>query len=537
MHYSRIPAFLLALMVLFETAGAQTGYSLRISTFSTHLAGIVDDPLTDAYLNPARLSRFEHMQVYGAWLPRIFVISPFPVSTTNDLQFGPIEDHRDSFGFDPLAFSFIKTIHDGIIFSAGMQVSVNGNDFSTASPTYDLDEWGNQLSLEQRLSVRDQANDGKFLRFDLAAAGIGMKSLGLRLTAEYNSYRDNHIVSTSYNYLDLSNLTDTAINERYTYDFEKYEATDISLLMGVWRSDDRLSDVSVGGAVCRRLCSAKNRNLIVEDTDSDRNGERIGGGSPYLRIIEDRYETERDYLGLRLFGRAHWNVREHIRAVHSIAWHRSWGDGRAEFASDDLYYSASRDIDSRSGGYAYDGILSNLYVTTATGYSKEIHEGFVAMFGVKGVYSQLDFEEDGEGSAGIFLDQSNGSYDSLSSSSSYVQKHDRDQTEYTFVIPVGCEWRVHDYINLRIGIEITAYHSSSTDGFRKSVPAIELPPEFEMRGTNISHSTDYETHARFNNGIEVNIRDRLILEFLAFSSHYSSIRLADYGYVSVRYLF
>jgi len=531
-----VAVFLLALLLLPETADAQTDYSLRIRSLSTHLSGIVDDPLTDAYLNPARLVRFNGTHLYGVRLPSITLSRPFPVSVTNDLRFGPLEESTADFSFEPLAFSIIHSFPESMVLSAAVQLSVSGREISGAFPTYDLNGW-NQQSLEQRLSVRDQTDDGLYLLFDFAAATKGRKSLGLRLTGSHASYRDHRLNSTSYYSVYLENMTDTELYETYYRDFDKYEVTDIALSAGAYRPDDRLSDLSVGAAVCRRLSSASARDLMIDDTDSDRNGDRIGGGSPYLRVVDNHYATERDYLGMRVFARAHWNARKNIRVVNSIEWHRSGGDGRAEFTWDDLYYGAYEDIDSRGGGYAYDGTLSGLAVTTAVGYSREIREGFSAVIGLEAGYSRDRFEEDGGGNAHLFLDQSNGSYDSLYYSSPYLQKHDNEQDMYTLVIPVGCEWQVHEYIRLRLGIELNAYRGDNEQQFYKSVAAIDLPSEFEGMGTEIGRTISYGTNARFNNGLEINLRDKLIVELLAFSSHSSYVRFAEYGFVSVRYRF
>jgi hypothetical protein len=532
-----MPVLLLGLLLLSETAWAQTDYSLRMWSLSSHLSGIIDDPLTDAYLNPARLGRFDRMQAYGVWLPEKNVMSPFPLSTTRDLEFGPSETYDLDYEYTPLAFSVIKTIGDDKMFSAGMRASITGKDITQSHPSYDLTEWGTRHTLEQRNSGGDRGDETTHLLFDLAASGKGERAYGLRLTILHNAYRRNDLNSNSSITIDLSNMTDTSIYDYFSYNLRKYEETDIAFSMGRCASNGKWSDVSVGAAI-RRLSSSVNiLERRIEDSDTDRNGDRIGGGSPYLSIREQRLASHRDYLGLRLFGRAQWNVREKIRAVHTIQWNRSWGDGRAEFGADELYYGAIHDIDERSGSFAYDGIFSDLTISTATGYSEEICDGFVAVFGVKGVYTQIWFDEDGEGAAHIFLDQSNGSYDSLYYSSPYTQRHDNDAKSYSFIIPVGCEWQVHDYVKLRAGIEFNASHSTSDPKFTKAVAALDPPASFEEMGPDIYYVTSYNTQARFNSGIEINIRDKFILDLLAFSSHYTIVNFDDYGFLSVRYLF
>jgi hypothetical protein len=506
-------------------------------SLSTHLAGITDDPLTDVYLNPARLSRFNRTQVYGTMLPRKVVRIPFPYSRNSNLQFGPLEDDRENFYYSPLVFSLITSIDDGILFSAGLQGRVTGSDFSQTAPSYNLAEWGNHRTLDRRLYANEQVDNDTHLLLDVAAAGGGEESTGLRLTVSYNNYRDSYLNSRSETTIDLSNLTDTAIDEYFSFDFQKYEKVDVALSMGIYKTDARLSDIAFGGAICKRQYSVSVGDIVIEDTDADRNGERIGGGSPYLKILQNRYNSHRDYLGLRLFGRAHWDVENNIHAVHEVSLHRSWGDGRAEFVSEQSHYSAAHDIDDRRGAFAYDGTLSDAVITTAAGYNKEIHNGFYVMIGVKGIYSKTWFEEDGEGNASVFLDQSNGAYDSLYYSSPYSQEHDLDEAAYSFVIPVACEWEVHEFVKLRFGMEITAYNSNGEAKFMKSVAAIDLPPSFEEKGSAINKFVEYDTQARFNSGIEINIHDKFILDLLGFGSHSSSVRLADYGYVSARYLF
>ena len=54
--------------VVVGDAVAQTDYSPRIRSMGTGLAGIVDDPFTDAFLNPARIG---DMPGRGAWFGRL----------------------------------------------------------------------------------------------------------------------------------------------------------------------------------------------------------------------------------------------------------------------------------------------------------------------------------------------------------------------------------------------------------------------------------------------------------------------------------
>jgi hypothetical protein len=520
---------------LYGTAQAQTDYSLRMWSLSRHLSGIVDDALTDAYLNPARLGRLHHTQICGAWLPNKYVTSPLSVSTTYDLEFGPDVGDGIGYSYTPLAFSFIRPVGDGMVASAGMRAVVSGLDRTSYSPSYDLDEWGSRQTLDQRVGGLDQGDEKVHLLLDLALSGRGDDTYGLRLTASHNRYRDNYLNTNSMMSIDLSNLTDTALYENFSYRLKSYEETDIAFSAGLCRSEGRVSDLSIGAAIRKQRVSSSVIRSIIEDTDADRNGDRIGGGSPTLRILQDRQDSYKDYLGFRLFGRAQWQAWEELEFVHTVSWHRSPGDGRTEFLSDDMYYSASYDISNRGGEFAYDGVVSDISISTAAGYSEEIYDGFLAMIGVKGVYELISYEEDGDGTAWAFLDQSNGAYDSLYTSSPYAQKHEVDQNLYEVIIPVGCEWKVHDYVTFRIGVEVTMYHSNSDREFKKSVAAIDLPDSFKDHGADVFETVSYDTHARFNTGIEINVRDKLMLELLAFSSHSGVVDLARYGFISIRY--
>ncbi|MFH1754535.1 MAG: hypothetical protein ABIA59_02420 [Candidatus Latescibacterota bacterium] len=538
MNRLRIPALVMLCLFLMGTAEAQTDYSLRVLSLSPHLAAIVDDPLTDIYLNPARLGLFDRALASGVWLPRKTIRIPFPmVSNYRDMKFGPIEDDMRSFDYAPLAFSYIRPHSEGIMFAAGMQITAAGDNYGYASPSYDLDEWGTQQTLGQRVNGYERGDETTHLLLDLAAASRSEKSVGLRLTASHTSYRYNRVNSWSTITIDLNNMADMSIYEDFAYEFIKYEETDVGFSIGTCRPEERLTDVSVGASLCRRLHSINTLDRTIADEDADRNGQRIGGGSPDLNVYQDRHDSNRDYLGLRLFARAHWDVWKDIRAVHEMSLQRTGGDGRTEFISDDLYYSAVFDIDKRAGGYQYDGSTSDLAISTAVGYNLEIHERFIATFGLKGIFSRWSFDEDGEGDASVLLDQSNGTSDSLYTSSAYTQKHDNDQTRFTLVMPVGCEWQAHDFVTLRVGMEVIAYHIDEDNSLQRSVAAIDLPPKFKSRSYELGYDGRYATRAQFNNGIEITIRDKLIIDLLAFASHSSYIGLDNYGYASVRYLF
>jgi hypothetical protein len=109
---------------------AQTDYSLRIRSLDVAFAGLLDDFLTDVYLNPARLAELDSSMVYGLTLPNKSISSSFPVVSYYRWNYEWIEDqyYPSVGGADPVALAFFGVLAGKTAFSIGAEFGVSTGD-------------------------------------------------------------------------------------------------------------------------------------------------------------------------------------------------------------------------------------------------------------------------------------------------------------------------------------------------------------------------------------------------------------------------
>ncbi len=517
---------------------AQTDYSFRMRSLSIDLSGIADDPLTDVFLNPARLEAFREMEIYGTRLPARTVTIPYPSSSASRYNSGPKETINSTYQYEPLALGFFLPLGNRAVLSLGAEAYMHGEDNALEDTYYRYPSTAGYLDNElvQQTDGFERSDDIMHLLIDLAMARLGKTTFGARLTASYDRDRDNQLSTYNRVSTDFDTQTELAVFNRVSFYFPEFEKTDIGITLGLARPEGRLTDIVLGGGIHQQLQSNFVLDNALEDEDVDGNGRDIGGLAPYQEFYELRINTERDYMGYQIFTRAHWKVYENLRAAHAISWEQSEGDGGTIFRKiSERSEGSVYDINREKGKYSYDGATSRFSATTTFGYSAEVYEGFLVIVGVTGRYYCTQFEEDGKGNASLFLDSSSSRYDSLSFSSPYVQRHDTSNESYFLSVPVACEWQPHRFVKIRGGIEFKANHYDNNSEYSRKAVALDLPGGFPASGVDMDYYIAHDTYIRFSNGVEVNIKDRFILELLASAS--SSLNLAEYGYISVRYRF
>jgi hypothetical protein len=124
------PAVLVASILASPLAcGAQTDYSIRIRSLDVTFAGLLDDFLTDVYLNPARLSELDSSMVYAAKLPYTRLRGTFPTVSRYSLSW--VEDeYIDNIGsLEPVALSFLGVAGGKTAFSIAAEFGVDTREF------------------------------------------------------------------------------------------------------------------------------------------------------------------------------------------------------------------------------------------------------------------------------------------------------------------------------------------------------------------------------------------------------------------------
>ncbi|NIM20615.1 MAG: hypothetical protein GTO51_10365 [Candidatus Latescibacteria bacterium] len=529
----------LILLLACGTASAQTDYSLRIRSLSEHLAGLVDDPLTDVFLNPARLGAFERFELYGTRLPGKSIEFPFRIPSSAYFHDELQESYSLSTGYEPIVLSSFIPGNERAL-SIGVEVDWEGYDQADRQFRY-RPETDPVDGIERSSYAWERASDTKHVLLDLSGATFGKAHYGFRVTASHDSYQRTELNTDISALVEIGPQLNVSSNVAAIIYFPEAERTNIQAALGMVRPEKRITDIVVGGGLCRQLISVLAVASHVSDNDADRNGIGYGGEPVRYYYREYRYDSNRDYLGYRLFSRVHWQIMKGLRATHFASWERLEGDGQAAYTFDKKQYLAGNfsEITGERLSYSYDGTVSWLHANTSFGYMEKIHENFHVIFGIRGVYAWRRFEEGNGGDASLFLFeyQSGGSPDSVSLASVYMQKHDAVREVYKLFLPVACEWKVHKFVTLRAGIVFVATRDDNKVNTHRSLEAVDIESLFPGATFEMDYDITHETFAHFNNGIEVNISEKLILDLLATTYYKSSIHLADYAYLSVRYRF
>ena len=127
MNLRNTVALVLLVLVSPHLAGAQTETSLRIRSLATSFGGILDDFLTDVYLNPARVSQLDRPMAYAATFPSRSIQAAYPIARAFLYRSGWVESGYLSYAIAPVGLSYFGTIGNALAFSVGAEVYVIGD--------------------------------------------------------------------------------------------------------------------------------------------------------------------------------------------------------------------------------------------------------------------------------------------------------------------------------------------------------------------------------------------------------------------------
>jgi hypothetical protein len=308
---------------------------------------------------------------------------------------------------------------------------------------------------------------------------------------------------------------------------------------GLHRPDRMIRDFVLSGEAFSDQMYFIDRRLDIRNEDVDGDGQDIGGHMPDNTSNEKRFVSNREYSGFGLTGWLKLDWSGNLRSTHRAQWWQSAGDGGGEFASDNQRYGTEEILEKSEASYAHDGTVEALFLDSSVGGGTMIVDDVLVAVAVYGVYSRRQFEEDGVGE-GSFSSGGRDSPADTTFTSPYTQRHDNVVENYGVWIPVGVEWQFHRYAKLRIGLTFSATHSDSDHLLRRDVSALqpELPlPNTDGQSDTREVSITSATGAAYNNGLEININDRFILDLLYTATYTSGVSFASYGYVSARYKF
>lgn len=506
-------------------AGAQTEPSLRIRSLAISFGGILDDYLTDVYLNPARVSQLDRSMAYAVTYPGRSVQAAYPIARAFLYNRGWVEMGYLEYTFAPFGLSYFGTVGNGLAFSLGAELDVSGDEsLEQASDFYTYRD-------EIRLSTgsHGRLTDVRHYLLDLALATTDRDNrLGARLTAAYDSGDFVHGDYWQTTEWDLS-ISDR-INRRFDGDYLQNELKKLSLNLelGLFRPGGLVRDVVI------------NAGLTWQELDSDSRDFRGDSWESPDYIVsssfdETAYLSGREYNGYGAGARAHFGWSERVRSTHAFTWSHSSGDGNGESHYDDENHGSTSSISSLRASYGYDGSTDAFLFESTIGYFNNLFDNVLFAFALFGAYSQSDLDEKAEGEAAFYLYDSSLGLDSTFASP-YRQNHRRTLEGVRISVPMAVEWEFHKYAKLRIGVTITASRTEDDRVSDRNAAALNdefdiLGGVFDARELRMNSGVD----AVFLNGLEININDRFVVDL--YSRYTSSITITEYGYASVRYKF
>jgi hypothetical protein len=544
-----LSAVLRAVCVILFLAGpagvayGQTDYSLRMRALGTDLSGIVDDPISDAFRNPARVGGMSGTQVYAGQLPGRAFSFVFP--ELRSYWYAPIPEERielydyswnyvRSQSYTPLSFSVLTRLPGSMPFSATVEVAASGRNRMEETVYLSPDGVPIFEDLEEIGYGPSNRNDFYHVLVDLALSGSppqdNSRSTGLRVTVSYDNYEWADAWSTYEIETDVEDLTELVSDLDSRLQEKKYDETDASLNFGLFRPGSTLRELLTGVGVTRRTGTQHYGRTEIFDQDYDGNGEDPYGFRPVYTYDRSLFESNRDYRALRVSGAAVFDLGAGVRTKHSITWSEGRGDGAAAYRVDDEFYDGIiSQVYNEVVDYTYDGDTRQYMLSSTIGLAGEVYNGLTAAVGSRIFYVSSAFEEDADGSAGIRFVR----FDtSLSVETPFQQRVRYGGEGLQLHVPASLEWEIHSYLTFRLGLLFTASRLDYDASGRQSADLLGVQLPFDDLSRNEENHVIYSTSVSSVVGFALNLKEKILVDFLD-----TNAGEVGFSYVSVRYKF
>jgi hypothetical protein len=512
---------------------AQTDYSFRIRSMGTSFAGIVDDYLSDVYLNPARAGDIDGTMLYGTWLPSRSLTSSYPYQSNFFYSTGvvPREVTLVSTSTAPLAVSYLDSRRSGSAFLIAAEAYVSGSDRTDSRPSTRF----LNSSVE---SVEDndfRSSDVMHARVDVVMGQKGTKSpFGVRISGTYDHNRPG-----SADYRNTTNVSLTAPGEvsRRTEAFFQsadFEQMRLTASAGIHRSDAWVSDVVVGGGLRVEKLDTYSSVTSIYDSDADKNGQDANGGAVNLEFDEGVYESSRDYSGFTVFGRVHLDHSPTMRSTHRVSWVRLSGDGPAFHSFESTEAGFVDRMTVTRFAYDYEGTRSEVRAESMFGYHESITDDVLFAAGLHGVYERSELDEPGTGEVRVTNSGVDNPINGVAVSP-YAQLHDNAHELFEIVVPAALEWSVHEFVSLRLGAAFVLLRQDGSGMYAQEVLALGGQSVFPIDARVVSLDNDVvsSTTITYSNGLGINIKDRVVIDLLVTGS----LDFTSYSFLSARFHF
>jgi len=541
---------ILAVMTAFAVSAigpeaiAQTGYSLRIRTLGTPFAGIIDDPFTDAYLNPARVGDLGGRQVYVGQLPNPGVSVIFPNKSgrySSDGVFPPEEPPalppNYVSGAEPYTAGLVAPLGAKLTSSFALEASADGADR--------LDDDGEVYvevgpRLEMR-SVRDvSGTEGSHYHALIdGAVGTGTPETnggryGVRATVVYNEHTNGNARDWMEINTPGADASDQIYREDYYRDRARYEDLSLSVGVGRFSRESFVREIVCGGSAEWQQLGLERMDIWIYDYDYDNDGQDPWGNyDPDYDYERAEFDSNRDYSGGSVFARLGLEWRQGLRSYHEVSWRRLSGDGDGVFTRYDVEVDGATQVSSMECRYGQGGDITAVRLSNGVGYSDELRAGLMWAVAAQARFYHDNYEETGAGSAvGAFHAGS----DSVEIDAPYRQELGYERELWVVQLPVAVEWEIHRFVTWRFGVVLNAQRREVEAAVEKSA---DLPAPYGAELASLcdrTQSLDYETDVLFSNGITANLWDRVHIDLYSGSSSWGG-DLLSYVNALVTYRF
>lgn len=514
-------------------AAAQAEYSLRTRALSPRFAGVVEDLISDAFLNPARLSAFTGTQVYLARNPSPSQTLPYPrISTSydrNDLV-PPEVWPSGSYSYGALPYQL-----DLFTALGGMRAVFTAAGYASTGEDYVEDDElrsssAGALNLDE--NARGTRRETSSIRVEAAlstADSADTRSFGMRLQLAKHSLEDEHV--DSHNLWYFQSPDEVAIDARFSRDAYQFDQVEAILTLGMYRPGTMMRGIMVAGGYVRR--DYDNLSLQTRSEDNDFDGNGVGmGGSIYQFYKRTEQSGERDYDGPVLRGRFHLDLTDEVVFVVGGSWEYTTGSGPAGYA----YNSVLNDAAGGSTAvvytpYDYDGTDTRYGVYGTLAYRTRLNPDVLLGLGVNLAFARDDFSEDGTGVMQVELTGSAPASEQVD----YVQTVWRAEDDTYLRLPAGLEWLPIEPLALRLGLELQGHRYSGTEVSRRTPDTSSLPPDYQRSAEDRRGFSGHSTRILINTGVGVSLAERLFVDLLYQSE--SQVSLTYFSYASLRFVF
>jgi hypothetical protein len=534
---------LVALMAAPEFSYAQTAPSARIEGLGPDYAGVVDDPVTDAALNPARVGAFDGAQVYAGRVGRRFEVFEFPewqayyAATLQPEAYGYLPRFLDADHpltlVKPLAFTVFTPVGDGMEASFSVDAGVYGSerlDGSTrVNPTSSFSNGGYRSYADGGIDQTD---------FDEAVVDAALstsrspeaRALGFRVTLKRKKYDSSYTNRHTTTDWPRDDVTEQIQRSRLDKSSEEYDEVRVGGAVGWYRPNGLFREASLTGGWLRVDRDFSLAYQDVYDEDLDNNGTRPDGGTPEYDFNLYESSSAREYTGGDISARIVFRYGSRFRSVHSASASRLVGDGDATTLADDLERDLGVDEQTRQDvAYSYDGTITSFEATTAVGYVEEVTERLTVAGVVHGRYTRGEFDENGKGD-GVLMLRDQGV--SSTYSSPYLQNVKLLDQVYAVRASAAAEWALPPYLTFRMGVVYEAQRVNVESNGRIDISGLEGVITDLVPVDNVDNALSYSTDTYFRAGLSAKVAQRLFVDMFTTTLSFSA-----FSYGTLRFVF